>query len=261
MITQGTMTTLLPDLAAASSAAARTTRLVVEAAAGRPRVRTETIGDQALPGLRPMLVGSGPGQALVSLVPDGALLLAGDAVRFEVEVGTGVRLDLVEPAGTVAYDMRGGSAQWDVHLDLAADATLVWAGEPFVLAAGARVRRCTEARLGPGARLAIRETLVLGRHAEQSGELVQTWYAADEEGELLVEELHLDEAAHRPGVLGGHRVLGSATALGVPLEDRPDVCRDGRLDLERGGTVWRRLADEAHRAVPAAAWRAVLDAC
>ena len=35
----------------------------------------------------------------------------------------------------------------------------------------------------------------------------------------------------------------------------------GRLDLEEGGTVWRRLAADAHRGVPDEAWRAVRDAC
>jgi urease accessory protein len=249
------MTTLLPD-----RATTRRTRLVVEAAAGRPRVRTETSGDPARPCLRPMLLGSAPGQARVCLIPDGALLLAGDRIRLDVEVGPGVRLDLVEPAGTVAYDMRGASATWDVRLDVAEGATVAWAGEPFVLAAGARVSRSTKVRLGDGARLAVRETLVLGRHQERIGELDQTWTATAADGrELLVEELRLGGAAHRPGILGGHRVLGSVLAFGLELP--PDVCVAGRLDLEDDGVVWRRLADEAHSAVLTEAWRAVLDAC
>ena len=251
----GTMTTLLPD-----RAIARRTRLSVMAAPGRPQVRSSTSGDPAGPCMRAMLLESGPGRATVALVPDGALLLAGDAVGLDVEVGPGVRLDLVEPAGTVAYDMRGGKAVWDVHLDLAADATLVWAGEPFVLSAGARVLRSTSVRLGERARLALRETLVLGRHQERIGELEQTWTASGPDGkELLVEQLCLDESAHRPGILGGLRVLGSLVALG--LDVRADVCGDGRMDLQAGGVVWRRLAGDAHRAVPEDAWRAVLDAC
>jgi urease accessory protein len=253
------MTTLLPDDASVRATAGRT-RLVVEAAAGRPRVRTETSGDPARPRLRPMLLSSAPGQARVCLVPDGALLLAGDRIRLDVEVGPGVRLDLVEPAGTVAYDMRGAAASWDVSLDVAAGATVVWAGEPFVLAAGARVSRSTTIRLGDGARLAVRETLVLGRHQERIGELDQTWTATTADGqELLVEELRLDGAAHRPGILGGHRVLGSVLAFGLDLA--PDVCVAGRLDLEHDGIAWRRLAADAHSAVPTEAWRAVLDAC
>lgn len=249
------MTTLLPD-----RTTARRTALAVSAAPGRARVRSSVTGDPTSPCLRPMLLDSGPQHARVALVPDGALLLAGDAIRFDVEVGPGVRLELVEPAGTVAFDMRGAEATWDVHLDLAQDATLVWAGEPFVVAAGARVRRSTSVRLDTGSRLALRETVVLGRHQERGGLLEQSWSAyGPGQVPLLVEQLVLDESAHRPGILGGHRALGSVVALGVAVAD--EVCVAGRLDLEHGGTVWRGLAHEAHRAVPADAWRTVLDAC
>lgn len=249
------MTTLLPD-----RTAARGTTLAVSAARGRARVRSSVTGDPTSPCLRPMLLDSGPQHARVALVPDGALLLAGDAIRLDVEVGPGARLELVEPAGTVAFDMRGAEATWDVHLDLAQDATLVWAGEPFVVAAGARVRRSTSVRLDAGSRLAIRETLVLGRHRERGGLLEQSWSAyGPGDVPVLVEQLVLDESSHRPGILGGHRALGSVVALGLPVAD--EVCVDGRLELERGGTVWRGLAHEAHRAVPADAWRAALDAC
>jgi len=249
------MTTLLPD-----QTSARHTVLAVSAADGRARVHTSTTGDPATPCLRPMLLDSGPDHARVALVPDGALLLAGDAIRLHVEVGPGVRLDLVEPGGTVAYDMRGGEATWDVHLDLAEDAIVVWAGEPFVLAAGSRVRRSTAVRLAAGARLAVRETLVLGRHRERPGRLSHTWSALGPDGgPLLVEELVVDETAHRPGILGGHRALGSVIALGLEVADAD--CPEGRMDLEHGGTLWRRLDGEAHRAVPVEAWQAVLDAC
>jgi urease accessory protein len=249
------MTTLLPN-----QTAARHTVLAVTAASGRARVRSSTTGDPTRPCLRPMLLDSGPRHARVALVQDGAMLLAGDAIRLDVEVGAGVRLELVEPAGKVAFDMRGAEATWDVRLDLAENATLVWAGEPFVLATGARVRQSTSVRLDVGSRLALRETLVLGRHQERGGRLDQRWSAyGPGDVPVLVEQLVLDETAHRPGILGGHRALGSVVALGVPVAE--ELCRDGRLDLEYGGTVWRRLAHEAHRALPADAWRAVLDAC
>jgi urease accessory protein len=111
-------------------------------------------------------------------------------------------------------------------------------------------------RLGAGARLAVRETVVLGRYRERPGTLTQRWTARDLDGrDVLVEELILDETAHRPGVLGRHRVLGCVVALGFDLPH--DLCPEGRLDLEEGGTVWRRLAAEAHRAVPETAWDAV----
>jgi urease accessory protein len=255
-ITRWIMTTLLPD-----QALARRTRLVVEAEPGRrPRVRTETHGDPARPALRPMLAGSGPDRARVCLVPDGALLLAGDAVALDVQVGPGVRLDLVEPGGTVAYDMSGASARWDVRIDVAAGATLTWAGEPFVLAAGASVERSTSVRLGGGARLVLRETLVLGRHQERRGTIVQRWHATGpDDEELLVEDLYLDDTAHRPGILGAERVLTTVVALGLDVPD--GLAAVGRLDLDGGGTVWRRLAGEAHLAIPQEAWDAALAQC
>ncbi|HET7734467.1 MAG TPA: urease accessory protein UreD [Nocardioidaceae bacterium] len=248
------MTTLLPDLATA-----RRTVLEVAAAPGRVHVRTSCAGDPATPCLRPMLLESGPSAARVALVPDGALLLAGDAIRLDVRVGRGTRLELVEPAGTVAFDMRGGSARWDVTIDLDTDAVLVWAGEPFVLAAGSRVRRRTTVRMAAGARLALRETLVLGRHRERGGVLDQTFAGYDEQGDpILVEQLTLDDHVHRPGVLGGRRAVGSVVALGIDVEEA--LCVDGRMDLERGGSVWRGLDHDAHLAVPSDAWRAVLEA-
>ena len=256
-------------------AKARRTRLDLTPAAERVEVRTSTTGDASTPGLRAMLLASGPDRARVALVPDGALLLAGDGVRLDVHVGAGTRLELVEPSGTVAFDMRGGRATWDVRIELAPGATLVWAGEPFVVAAGARVRRSTEVHLAEGARLALRETLVWGRHRERGGHLDQRWSAYGPDGSpVLVEHLLLADTAHRPGILGGHRAVGSVIALG-PLvrpvpggpdrpshHDSPDGVDDpdveGRLDLEDGGTVWRLLAHEAHRAVPHDAWRRTL---
>ena len=229
------------------------TRVRVGAVAGgRVRVETEVTGPATAPALRPMLLASDARSARISLVPDGAMLLAGDDVGVEVEVGEGARLTLVEPAGTVAYDMDGGQASWSARITLAADATLVWAGEPFVVSAGAEVTRDTRVTLGAGARLALRETLVLGRHGERPGRVCTTWSAHGHDGRpLLVESVDLDADSLVPGLLGPHRVLASVTALGLEID--PDACPDGRLDLERGGTLWRHLAAEAHE-VPAEPW-------
>jgi urease accessory protein len=222
---------------------------------GRVRVETEVSGPSTAPALRPMLLASDARSARISLVPDGAMLLAGDQVAVEVEVGEGASLTLVEPAGTVAYDMDGGHASWTVTITLAANASLVWAGEPFVVSAGADVNRDTQVTLGPGARLALRETLVLGRHGERPGRVATTWSAHQADGRpLLVESLDLDASSLAPGLLGRHRVLASVTALGRDVPS--DACPDGRLDLERGGTLWRHLAGETHE-VPAAAWECV----
>ena len=218
----------------------------------RLRVETTVTGPPTAPALRPMLLSSDDRSARVSLVPDGAMLLAGDSVAVEMAVGEGASLTVVEPAGTDAYDMDGGCADWSVTITLAPGATLVWAGEPFVVSAGADVTRDTRVTLAPGARHAVRETVAHGRHGERPGRLRTSWSACDHDGRpLLVESLDLDAASLVPGLLGPHRVLGSVTTVGLDIPAEADP--DGRLDLHHGGTLWRHLAEQVHE-IPQQAW-------
>lgn len=201
--------------------------------------------------VRPMVLHHDAHTARVSLVPEGALLLAGDAIEIDVTVDPGARLDLVEPGGTVAFDMRGGRARWDVRIRLGNDAVMTWAGEPFVVAAGADVARHLDVGLGRGATLAMRETLVLGRYGEWPGRVRQYTRAAVEGVPALVEDLPLD-ASTAPGLLGGHRVMCSVLLLGrdLPLALEPEE----RYDLDAGGHLWRRLGAQAHEAGLSEAW-------
>lgn len=227
-------------------------RLAVHAAPGRVRVHSRTDGPPDHPIIRPVLLHSDERGARVSLVPEGALLLDGDHVRIDVEVGAGAHLELAEPGGTVAYDMRGGRARWDVHVTVAEGGSLVWHGEPFVVAAGASVDRRTTVRLRPGARLAVRETLVLGRHGEEPGALRQRCSVSDADGPVLLEELEVGPTTHE-GLLGGCRALGTTLVHGLPVEEGPDT-----LLLASGGALVRRLGRHAHEVQPEGPWRRVV---
>ena len=256
------MSTLTPDRRATVPTGPQltTVRVGCPEGGGTLRVGLGTSGGPGRPVIRPMLLGADAGRARVALVPDGALLLAEDAIEIRVDVGPGAVLELVEPAGTVAYDMRGGSATWSVDVRLSEGAALVWAGEPFVVAAGARVRRTTSVEIADGAMLALRETLVLGRTGEAAGRVWQRTTAVDEHGEpLLVEELALD-ADRAPMLLGGRRVVDTVLVLGARVAALTDPLGCHRFDLERSGTVLRRLADEAHRGLVDAHWTAALGA-
>ena len=77
----------------------------------------------------------------IGLLATTALLLGGDEVEIEVSVGEGMRLDLFDIAGTVAYHGRGRPAAWHVRIELADGAELRYRGEPFVVADGADVHR------------------------------------------------------------------------------------------------------------------------
>lgn len=184
----------------------------------------------------------GPGVRL-GLVAGQALLLAGDDVRVEVTVTGPVRVELVEVGGTVAYDMRGGTASWRVDVALTDGADLTWAGLPFVVAAGADVDRSTAVTADTTSRASVRETVVLGRTGEVGGSLRSRTEVVVDDRPLLVEDLDLSPG-RRDGwaVLGGHRCLDTLTTVGHRLPDAPDV-----LQLDGCGSVRRWLGDELHR--------------
>ncbi|WP_418606077.1 urease accessory protein UreD [Georgenia sp. SUBG003] len=133
------------------------TALAVERAAGRARCTV-------VPGaLSPRVLGGDGAGARVGLVATRALLLGGDHVSIDVRVGAGAWLEIVETAGTVAFDAGGTPSSWSVTVTLEAGARLEWEALPFVVADGADVTRSTRVMLDDGARALLRETVVLGR--------------------------------------------------------------------------------------------------
>jgi urease accessory protein len=147
--------------------------------------------------------------------------------------------------------MSGGQARWDVRIVLGAGAALTWAGEPFVVAEGASVRRRVSVAMDPGARLALREVVVLGRHGEGAGVLRQETDVTGPDGvPVLRESLTIGPDASI-WLAGGARALSTVMLLGERL---PETGEGTRLDLEAEGTVVRGLAGQAHHAVLARSW-------
>jgi urease accessory protein len=214
-----------------------TTRIEVRPGPAGPRV------DVASGVLRARRVGGPPGVVRVALVATEALLLAGDEVRVELCVDGAVDVEIVETAGTVAYDMRGGSARWDVAAELGNGARLTWAARPFVVSSGADVHRSTCIAADAGCTAILRETLVLGRAGEVGGALRSVTEIAYGDAPLLVERLDLG-VGDREGwaTLHGARCLDTLTAVGFRLPDAP-----GTLQLDGCGSVTRWIGDELHR--------------
>lgn len=226
-----------------------TARARVELIDGRARFTHLSAGGYVRP--RPMTV-QGP-IARLALVSSYATLLAEDDLRIEIEVGAGVWLELVEPSGTVAYDSYGQKASWSARIDVAEGATLSWRGAPFVVTAGADLRRSTEVHVAAGGRALISELLMLGRTYESGGGPVRTGMRAHWAGSpVLVEDLDLRETEHRssPGVLGHNRAMASVILLGL----RPDqVTGRHETRLAGQGAMARTLAPQAHQAEDALA--------
>lgn len=182
------------------------------------------------------------GRVRVALMATVALLLAGDDVRIEVVVGAGVDLEIVEITGTVAYDMRGGSATWDVDIRVEDGGLLVWPGLPFVVSDGADVRRSTTIALEGTGQALLRETFAFGRSGETGGDLRVSTTATAGGRPLLVEDLDL-RRAHRaePAVMGAARCLDAVTVLGTRLPEAPGV-----LQLVGLASIDRRLLHDVH---------------
>ena len=129
--------------------------------AGRPRIRWS----QAWPiVLRPT------GNARVHMVHGAGGPLGGDVLALDVRVGTGAALAVRSAGATIVQPGRGSApARWGFDVVVGAGGTLDWAPEPTVVTDGADYRTALRVDLGAGARVTLREVVVLGRHGGVGG--------------------------------------------------------------------------------------------
>jgi urease accessory protein len=253
-----TVTLMNTATAIRTDAVSRTSIAVHLSAGGGPvRVDADASADGGSPRVRPMLLRSDTRAAWISLVGEGALLLAGDAVAIDVEVGPGARLHIQEVAGTVAYPMHGGSASWRVRITVADGGFLAWEGQPCVVSKGADVVRSTTITAGSGARVGLSESLVFGRHGEPTGRLRTRLDARLADGTaVLTEQLDVDESSNRL-LLAGAKAMTTVLTLGARIEPAALPGHVTHLDLHECGSVVRGLSAHAHAAVPDQVARAI----
>ncbi|WP_414834161.1 urease accessory protein UreD [Afifella sp. YEN Y35] len=167
-------------------------------------------------------------------------LTGGDRFSVTVEMGEGTTAVVMTPACERLYRAAGGVAEIDVHLDLAAGATLCWLPQETIAFQGAACHRRITAELGEGARLLALESTLLGRRAMGEcvtrADLRESWRVR-RAGRLV----HADELALRGDVaaLGGARATlagGSAFAsLLLVAEDCEPLVDRLRAALGPGG--------------------------
>ncbi|WP_457101642.1 urease accessory protein UreD [Microbacterium sp. P5_E9] len=207
----------------------------IKVTAGEPRAHVEL----AVGALAPRLISRDAVRAHIAVTAAGMVLLGGDHVHVEIEVGPGCTLEIEDVGGTVAY--RGARSSWVLEARIGAGGTLLWHGLPFVVTDGANVERRSSLTLGSDARAVIRETLVLGRYGERGGRLLSALSVADSGGPILLEQLDADGGAPEPGVLGGSRVVDAVIAVGF----RPPTRRED-LEFDQPGSMARHLSDHTH---------------
>lgn len=200
--------------------------------------------------LTPRVVRHDASGAEVALIATTATLLGGDALRLCVDVGPGLRLDLRDVAGTVAYHGRGLGCVIDVSLRVHAGGTLTWACQPLVVADGAEVTRSLHVDVAEGGRLLLHDQVSLGRSGQEGGRLdchTTMTYAGRP---ALVEHLEV-RAGLGTGALGTARVVDSVTAIGWRPETPPG---HAAYRLHEPGAVSRQLLTQAHDSTLAALW-------
>ena len=226
------------------------THVGVEICPGRPKLRL--VGGS----LAPRLITADATGARVALVATTALLLGGDSVHIDVCVGPGAWLEIVETAGTVAYDAQGQASTWAVHAEVGSRGMLLWHGEPLVVSRGADVLRTSTVELGERSVVCLRETVVLGRSGESGGALFVRNRVSLRGDACLAEDLDLRSAGIRelPGLIGTAKVLDTVSVLGIVAPDNPLLRNGFRFDLDgSAGSVGRALRTELAGS-PAGGW-------
>jgi urease accessory protein len=173
----------------------------------------------------------------VWLVGSAGALLEDDQLAMEIDVGPGCELVVRSVASTVAHPCP--AARWvttHTRAHVAAGASLWWAPEPVIVAAGARYRYRTEVEVAAGASCVWREELVLGRSGEDPGRIeLEGALRIDIGGRPLVRDGLCSAPAWRgPAVVGAARYVGAlhvANRLVLP------TCPAGTA-----GDRWFRLA-------------------
>jgi urease accessory protein len=240
----------------------------VAAAAGGGRgvaatARITAVADGAGGTALPVLAGAGPlalrrsraGGALgdaagVMVVGAMSAPLGGDRLRIEAEVGEGARLAVGSAAATVSLPGRDGEpAAYDVRLTVRAGGILHWLPEPVIAAHRSDLRMTTRVDLAGGARLLLREELILGRHAEPPGRLTTRLTVGLDGRPLLDQALAFGPGTpagwNGPAVLGPYRAVGQLLLVDPDFTAAPVTARTLPCDPAEGRAALTPLAGPA----------------
>lgn len=157
------------------------------------------------------------------LVASGAGPIGGDDLHLEVDVGHGAAVVVRSSAASMVLPGPSGAAS-SLRVRATVQGALRWAPEPTILVAGCDHRTSSSIELGPDASLWWREVVVLGRHDERSGSLLQRLHVDRAGVPLLRTELPIGPrwpGAAGPAGTDGARVVTSVLVAGLPAPTVP----------------------------------------
>ena len=168
------------------------------------------------------------GTAWVSRAAGAAGPLGGDDLELHVDIGPGAALVLNDVSASLALPgAHGAESTFRVRISVAAGATLVWLPRPLIAGSGCNHRASSTIDLARGARLLVREELLLGRYGEEPGNLRQRLRVCLAGRALYDQELAAGPMAAGwagPAVTGGRRAVGCLLVVD-PAWERSAVAR------------------------------------
>lgn len=219
-----------------------------------PVVLRPTIARRMAPILGWDLIGDGA--AWISRAAGAAAPLGGDELELRIDVGPAAAVILHDVSASLALPgPHGEESVFRVMVRVAAGATLVWLPQPLIAAHDCRHRAMTSIDLAPGARLLVREELILGRHGEEPGSIRQRLRVCLAGRALYDQEIGAGPTAAGWGsaaILAGRRAVGCAVVVdpawesGAAAVPQPRVAMDSALlPLAGPGVVVSALAGDA----------------
>jgi urease accessory protein len=175
------------------------------------------------------------------LVASGAGPIGGDVLAIDLTVETAASATIRSAgASLVMPGPTGAPSSMAVHARIGGG--LRWLPEPTVLVRGCDHTTAARLELAAGASLLWREEVVLGRHGEASGSLLQRLHVDVGGRPLLRNELPIGprwRGADGPAGLDGAGAVGSLLGVGVPRPADPASIEGSRAAIaDLSSTAW-----------------------
>ncbi|WP_324754180.1 urease accessory protein UreD [Roseovarius sp. Pro17] len=165
------------------------------------------------------------GVARVALAAGTAGPLGGDSYALDVHVGAGSTLVLLEVSAMLVLPGAGGDrSHMSIDVTVEEGATFVWWAEPIIAARRCNHRHDVRIALAEGARMILREEMILGRHGETPGDFTSRLRITRAGAALYDQQLSFGPSAdgwNGAAVLGHGRAVGSIIAVEPDWEEAP----------------------------------------
>lgn len=180
----------------------------------------------------------------VSVSAGAAGPLGGDRLTLDVHVGAGASLVLAEISATLALPgTRGGQSKMTFTVHVEEGGTLIWMPEPVIAAHNCDHRQTIRISLATTARLFFWESLIIGRHNEDPGNIQQDIRVTRSGAPLFHQNLRLGpryQGWDGPAVAGSNRAAGNMLVV-----DPGTLIGVGRSDIINSGAISVGIAPDA----------------